>query len=150
MTTRAGITPPALLVSTAADGLLSIDLRMIDPRRPSPADGAASVGSVTAADGLVPYNPHFPVRHGMLLNHGVPLYRSRALLAAPTAWESSGLVLSLGLDHFFARVATAKRFDQLDPDFNPGLFLAFMTACLAGLVVLRSLAARKQLKAAWA
>lgn len=182
-TTRAGITPPALLISTASDGVLSIDLRIIDPRRPLPAgaDGAASSGAVTALDGLMPYSPHLPIRHGMLLNHGAPLYRVNTLLSAPTDWESVTFVAALGenetvkrpcarrterisnrppphthahfflgLDHFFARVTTARRFDQLERDFNSGLFLALMLASAAAMAVLHIWSTRKKLSAAWA
>ena len=166
--------------ATAADALLSVDLRAVDPRRPLPAgaDGSAAGGAVTAADGLVPYSPFFPLRHGMQLNHGAPLSRVGTLLAAPTGWESTGLVVALGadartrlrrrgrrshplppffpfpsfpvgIDHFFARVMTAKTYDQLDANFNPSLFMAFMVACVAGLGVLQELARRKSVADAW-
>jgi hypothetical protein len=44
---------------------------------------------------------------------------------------------------------TAKTYDQLDANFNPSLFMAFMVACVAGLGVLQELARRKAVADAW-
>ena len=97
--TREGVTPPALLVTTAADALLSLDLRMIDPRRPAAdGEGAAAAAKLAAVEGLVPYSPFLPVRASLYLNHGVPLHRAHTVLTAPTDWESTGLVVSIGAE----------------------------------------------------
>ena len=54
-----------------------------------------------------------------------------------------------GLDHFLARVATARRFDQLDADFNPGLFVLLMVSAAAATWTLGFFAARKDVEEAW-
>jgi hypothetical protein len=54
------------------------------------------------------------------------------------------------VDHFFSRVTTARRFDQLERDFNSGLFLALMLASAVAMAVLHVWSSRKKLSAAWA
>ena len=95
------------------------------------------------------YSPLLPLRHTWLLNHGAPVPRLAALLPAPTAWESTGLVLGLGLDTFVARVAPARRFDQLDPEFNAGLFVSLMASAAVATLVMGRLAASRDIKEAW-
>lgn len=141
------LTPPSGPLphhSTSPTGLLALDRRLIDPRRPlgEPRD-------MDKAEGLAQYSPYLPLRHSWLLNHGVPLRRVRALLPAATAWESTSLVTSVGVDHFVARVAPARKFDTLDPDFNPGLFVALLAGAAVATAVLGRLAARKDTAAAW-
>jgi len=54
-----------------------------------------------------------------------------------------------GIDHFFARVATARRFDQLDADFNPGLFVLLMVGAAVATYALGFFAARRDVAEAW-
>ena len=93
--TRAGVTPPALLVTTAAGGIIALDARIIDPRRPIVAPPAV-MDAALKAEGLMPFNAFLPVRPGSYLNLGVPLHRLGTVLVAPTEWESTGLVVALG------------------------------------------------------
>ena len=48
-----------------------------------------------------------------------------------------------------ARVAPARRYDHLDPDFNRSLFLVGMLALSAGTYALGMLASRKDRATAW-
>lgn len=54
-----------------------------------------------------------------------------------------------GLDHFFARVAPAKRYDQLDPEFNRGLLVGSITLAFVGTYALSVFAAQKTLAEQW-
>ena len=54
-----------------------------------------------------------------------------------------------GLDHFFARVAPAKRYDQLDPEFNRGLLVGSITLAFVGTYMLSVFAAQKTLAEQW-
>jgi hypothetical protein len=47
------------------------------------------------------------------------------------------------------RTAPAKTFDQLDPDFSSGLFVAVVALGAVGALVLRHLVHRKELLRAW-
>ena len=89
------------------------------------------------------------MRHTWLLNHGAPIPRLATLLAMPTAWESTGLVVGFGTDVFISRVAPARRFDQLDPEFNAGLFITLLAAAAIGTVILGRFATQRDLSEAW-
>ena len=125
--------------------ILSLDRRLVDPRRPTGEPRESD-----KAEGLGQYSPLLPLRHTWLLNHGSPVPRLASLLPTPTAWESTALVIGLGLDTFVARIAPARRFDQLDPEFNAGLFVVLMGGAAVATIVLGKLAANKELKEAWA
>lgn len=47
------------------------------------------------------------------------------------------------------RTAPAKTFDQLDPDFSSGLFVAVVAAGALGALYMRRLVKRKELLRAW-
>jgi hypothetical protein len=130
LSTRGGVSPPALLMHTAREGVQVMELKWVDPRRPLPPgvglDGKPLPPLPPSPEGLFPYSPYLPHHHALFLNHGVPLHRTRLMLTSHTEWESSGVVAVVGVDQFFARVATAKKFDQLDPDFNKGIFVGAM------------------------
>lgn len=175
--TKGGVTPSPLLLTTVNDGacarevpptmcadanatlvppspphprhhptdILSLDRRLVDPRRPTGEPRESD-----KAEGLGQYTPLLPLRHTWLLNHGTPVPRLASLLPTPTAWESTALVIGLGLDTFVARIAPARRFDQLDPEFNAGLFVVLMGGAAVATIVLGKLAANKELKEAWA
>ena len=53
------------------------------------------------------------------------------------------------MDHFFARVAPAKRYDQLDPDFNRGLLVGSISLAFVGTYLLSVFAAQKTLAEQW-
>lgn len=145
---KGGVSPPAILLHTNRLGIQALELRWIDPRRPmwppmvaDPLTGKLTQQAVPAGspptpppspEGLAPYSPYLPNLGASFLSHGVPLHRVRTVVTGHTEWESSGLVAVLGLDTFIARVSTAKKFDQLDRDFNKGVF---MVAIISGLFI---------------
>lgn len=77
----------------------------------------------------------------------------RAILTAvPTCAQTQHLLrtaCATGLDHFFARVAPAKRYDQLDPEFNRGMLVGSITLAFVGTYLLSILAAQKTLAEQW-
>ena len=89
--TRYGITSPHLLLSTSQDGLLMLDRRLIDPRRPS-----GEPSKIEQAEGLMQYAPVLPLRHHWLLTGGRPVARARLTHSAPSAFESTTLIAFLG------------------------------------------------------
>jgi len=142
--TQHGVTTPHLLLSTAAEGVLMLDKRLVDPRRP-----AKEPTTSETAEGLAQYSQALPLRHSWLLTTSAAVPRLHGLKATPTAYESTTLVTALGLDHFFARAAPARAFDQLDHDFNGGAFVAVIAACGAAGLLLRHFVQGRDHAAAW-
>ena len=142
--THHGITTPHLLLLTASDGVLMLDRRLLDPRRPvgEPKDFEKS-------EGLLQYSAFLPLRHQWLLTHGLALPRAHSLLSAATAFESTTLVAAFGLDVFVARAAPAKAFDQLDPDFNFAVFALLLLAGAAVTLLMGRAADKRDLTQAW-
>ena len=138
------MTPPHILLSTASEGVLLLDRRLVDPRRPSGEPSEAE-----KAEGLQRYAEALPLRHGWLLSHAHALPRVAAIASAPSDFESTALVAAVGLDDFCARTAPARAFDMLDASFNVGYFVAVIAACAAGTAALRHYALENDLAAAW-
>ena len=63
--------------------------------------------------------------------------------------ESTSLVLGVGLDLFWMRVAPSGEFDVLSEGFSRGQLLATIAALGVGLVVMRPLVRRKALRQRW-
>ena len=126
--TAAGIAPKYVMHLTASGMLMSMDKRMLDPRRP-----LVNPKSMSAADreeGLVPYSPSLGGVNPLLVaSHRNTIARPRALLCAPATLESTSLVAAVGLDLYLTRVAPAREFDRLNEDFN-------YVALLGSIVVL--------------
>ena len=144
--TRHGMTTPHLLLTTATGGVLQVDRRMVDPRRP-PAGSKAT--DAERASGLPPYEPALPLVHAWALTHAHALPRIAAVLSAPADYESTALVAALGLDSFFARTAPAKAFDMLDDKYNVAFFALVIAACAFGGLLLRHLAIDADVRSAW-
>jgi hypothetical protein len=60
-----------------------------------------------------------------------------------------GGVLLAGLDEFYARAAPARGFDQIDPDFNTGLFGALLAGVTVATIALQRLSHAKEVRSAW-
>lgn len=91
--TRYGITTPHLLLTTSQDGLLSLDRRILDPRRPT-----NETSKHEQAEGLIQYSPVLPLRHSWLLTGGRPVQGAHLTHSAPSAFESTTLIALLGED----------------------------------------------------
>ncbi len=89
--THLGIAAPNLLFATAADDVWMVDRRIVEPRRPvgEPKDHEK-------AEGLLQYSPHLPFRHSMLLTHGLRVPRLHTVLATPSQFESTTIVIGIG------------------------------------------------------
>lgn len=75
--------------------------------------------------------------------------RCCAVLPLPLPHHARSPSSLAGVDEFVARVAPAKAFDQLDPDFNKGLFAALLAGAAASVLVLRRMVHAKDMAAAW-
>jgi hypothetical protein len=93
--------------------------------------------------------PYLPLRHSWYLTHGLALPRLHSLLSTHTAFESTTLVAAFGLDTFVVRVAPARAFDQLDPDFNFAVFAALLLGGGAVTLLMGRAADKRDLTQAW-
>jgi ER membrane protein complex subunit 1 len=139
------MTTPYLLLSTVAGSIIMIDARLVEPRRP----GGREPTEAEKAEGLMQYSPVLPLRHAWFVNHAVPLPRLYYASSSPTEYESTTFITAVGLDHFFARRAPAKEFDQLDPDFNPAFFYVLIAGLAGASLVLKRMVQKKEHEAAW-
>ena len=142
--TRHGVTAHALLVGLGSGGVLAIDRKLIDPRRP--------VGTPSAndqAEGLMPFDPALPLAHTQIITHAREVARLRRIDAEPTHMESASVVVATGLDVVVTRATPSAMFDSLDPDFS---FLTVVGLLLVGavaVVVARFFLHQSMLKRAW-
>ena len=143
--THGGITPKAILVATEAGQVLSLDRRLLDPRRPKDKPKKSE-----KEEGLLQYSPFLPVFPTRVVNYDKAVAGLARVYAAPAKLESTTLVLAVGVDLFGTRTMPAKSFDLLAADFNKPLLLLVLAAFAAGTVAMRVLYRRKRLREAWA
>ena len=146
--TAAGIAPKYVMHLTASGMLMSMDKRMLDPRRP-----LVNPKSMSAADreeGLVPYSPSLGGVNPLLVaSHRNTIARPRALLCAPATLESTSLVAAVGLDLYLTRVAPAREFDRLNEDFNYVALLGSIVVLVVASWGTQWMIKRRELNRAW-
>jgi len=144
--TAASITNRWLLMGLDSGGVMCLDRRLVDPRRPTqPMDKV-----MMQREGLMPYQAHLPVLHTSMISYNLTVARVRFLLSQPTALESTTIVAAVGLDTFSTRVHPSKEFDILSSDFNKPLLLLMSGGLLVATVFASLAAKRKRTRAAWA
>ena len=71
------------------------------------------------------------------------------VVTSPAVLESTSLVLGLGLDLFWTRVAPSGEFDVLSEGFSRGQLVATIAALAVGLAVMRPLVRKRMLRQRW-
>lgn len=116
-----GVTTKDVVVATTTDQLVTINRRLIDPRRPD----ANKVTESDKEEGLFPYDPRLGIPHTSFLTQNSSVPRLRTVLTFPDVLESNSLVFAIGLDLLWIPVSPAKNFDMLRHDFSRvGLFVS--------------------------
>jgi hypothetical protein len=146
--TAAGITPQQLLVSTADGRVAAVDRRLIDARRPVLA-GGRKPPPAEQEEGLIPYQDTLPVWGAMHATYDRAIPGLRGVAVAPADLESVCLIFARGSDLFATRLAPAKHFDALEPDFNYALLVAALLALAVGAAFARYSSRRAVVKAKW-
>ena len=125
-----GVTTKDVVVATTTDQLVTINRRLIDPRRPD----ANRVTESDKEEGLFPYDPRLGIPHTAFLTQNSSVPRLRAVLSFPDLLESNSLVFAIGLDLLWIPVSPAKNFDMLRHDFSRvGLFVSVILARSAAI-----------------
>jgi len=146
--TRAGVTPKQVLIATAAGQLLTMDKRLLDPRRPVVAPSKMSMAD--REEMLIPYSPSLgAINPQSIVSYTHQIARPRALIAAPTTLESTSLVCTYGLDLFLTRVAPAREFDRLNDDFNYVALVGATAFLLIATIGSSCYSSRRDLVKAW-
>ncbi|KAL7531389.1 hypothetical protein ACHAXR_004009 [Thalassiosira sp. AJA248-18] len=137
-TTKAGISSKQFLFATGNDQVISMDRRMLDPRRPN-----GELKDSEKMEGLMRYAPLLPIVPLRTPSHMYEVSSVQSVASASANVESQSLVIAYGgPDVFFTRLAPSKGFDLLPDDFNRGL----LTAVLVGLIVLLNVIQRMNKK----
>jgi ER membrane protein complex subunit 1 len=146
--TTSGITPQQLLVSTSDGRVAAVDRRFLDARRPL-LTGGRKATAAELEEGLVPYQDTLPMWGAMHATYDRAVAHLQAVAVAPADLESVCLMLARGSDLFATRLAPAKHFDALEPDFAYGLLAVALAALAVGAAVARYSSRRAVVKAKW-
>lgn len=142
--TARGITNKNLLLGLGSGQLYTVDLRMLDPRRPNNKPTPAEM-----EEKLMQYVPFLALHPFLMLSTNSSLPPLRRILSAPSKLESTSVVLALGLDVYHTRTVPSKGFDMLASDFNKPLLSLILFGMGAAVVWLRRAYKRQQLTAGW-
>jgi hypothetical protein len=142
--TSKGLSNKNVLMGTASGQIVSLDMRVIHPRRPM---GVPT--QTEKEEQMQQYNPYIAFGLPAYVTNNASLAGLRRIVAAPSNLESTSLIFAYGLDVFFNHNKPSQSFDLLASDFNHSLLVIILT-CLFGLVLLvRRMATRKQINSAW-
>jgi hypothetical protein len=89
--TRYGMTTTHFLLSTSQDGVLMLDKRLIDPRRPTKEPTEPE-----KAEGLMQYSQVLPLRHTWFISYNTTIHGLRLVSSAPSTFESTTLISAVG------------------------------------------------------
>mmetsp|Transcript_14717 Transcript_14717/g.31660 ORF Transcript_14717/g.31660 Transcript_14717/m.31660 type:complete len:1277 (-) Transcript_14717:127-3957(-) len=144
-TTKAGISSKLFLFGTANDQVVSIDRRMLDPRRPN-----GELKETEKMEGLIRYSPLLPIVPLKTPSHTYEVSSVQSISSAPANVESQSLVLAYGgPDVFFTRLAPSKGFDLLPDDFNRGLLSVVLVGLIVLLNVIQRMNKKKMVTTVW-
>lgn len=132
--TRQGITIRQLLCTLPRlNSLVGIPRPVLDPRRPVGRDPTTA----EREEGLIKYSPFLEFDGKWFLSHSRDVARVRAVIAAPTLLESTGLIFAFGDgDIFGSRVAPSQAFDILGKGFSKFQLLVTVVALFVGVAIL--------------
>ncbi|EGD82207.1 hypothetical protein PTSG_02880 [Salpingoeca rosetta] len=141
--TDQGVTEKQALIALANGGILALNKKWFDARRPATPKAQERVVD------LPKYEPLLVVNTLGIITYGQTVSRVRDIVTAPSGLESTSLVLAHGLDTFVTRANPSGQFDSLDRSFNRVALLGTLAALIAATYALSKISARKQLDKAW-
>ncbi|EWC44538.1 hypothetical protein DRE_06710 [Drechslerella stenobrocha 248] len=146
-TTRQGITTRAVLLAAPQLGsLLSINKRVLDPRRPVGRDP----NNDEKEEGLFKYEPFLGVDHQRgSLSHSREVIGVKSVITTPSLLESTSVVVAWGLDIFGTRTSPSEAFDILGRGFNKLTLILSVVAVGFGTLFMRPMVRKKQINQRW-
>ena len=142
--TSRGITNKNLLLGLGGGQLYTIDLRMLDPRRPINKPTPAEM-----EEKLMQYVPFIPLHPFQMLSTNSTLPPVQRILSSPSKLESTSIVMTLGLDVYHTRTVPSKGFDMLASDFNKPLLTLILVSMGAAVAWLRRAYKKQLLSSGW-
>ncbi|KAL7485282.1 hypothetical protein ACHAW6_010880 [Cyclotella cf. meneghiniana] len=143
--TKAGITSKQFLFATGNDQVISVDRRLMDPRRPN-----GELKPSEKMEGLIRYAPLLPIIPLRTPSHVYQVSNVQSISSTAANVESQSLMLAYGgPDVFFSRLAPSKGFDLLPDDFNRGLLTVVVLGMSVLLVAIQRMNEKKTVSTAW-
>lgn len=142
--TSRGITNKNLLLGLGSGQLYTVDLRMLDPRRPVNKPTPEEM-----EEKLMQYMPFLALHPYQMLSTNSTLPPVRHILSAPSKLESTSIVVTLGLDVYHTRTVPSKGFDMLASDFNKPLLSLILLGMGSAVVWLRGAYKKQLLSSGW-
>ncbi|CAD6933848.1 unnamed protein product [Tilletia controversa] len=143
--TKHGISTKSLLIANDINQLVSINRRLLDPRRPV----GRKPNAEEAEEMLFAYDPLLPWEPKWTLSHIFPLGKIAGILSTPASIESTSLVFAHGLDSYVTRVSPSGAFDILSANFNKVQLMLTVVALAIGIIVTKPLLRSKAVNARW-
>ena len=146
-TTKEGISSKQILMASGEGGqLVSIDRRMLDPRRPT-----GQIKDSEKKEGLHQYHPLIPVSSLRIPSYSQRIESITSIVSTATNIESQSMVLAHGgPDLFFTRLSPSRGFDLLPDSFARAL-LSMVVVGLCFLVVsVKNMSTKKMTGVSWA
>lgn len=144
-TTKAGISSKQFMFATKNDQVVSMDRRMLDPRRPN-----GELKESEKMEGLMRYSPILPIIPLRTPSHVYEVSSVQSIASTSANVESQSLMLAYGgPDVFFFRLAPSKGFDLLPDDFNRGLLSVVLVGLLVLLFSIQTMNKKKMATTVW-
>eukprot|EP00510_Aplanochytrium_minuta_P005310 CAMPEP_0184008730 /NCGR_PEP_ID=MMETSP0954-20121128/2156_1 /TAXON_ID=627963 /ORGANISM="Aplanochytrium sp, Strain PBS07" /LENGTH=1028 /DNA_ID=CAMNT_0026287913 /DNA_START=29 /DNA_END=3112 /DNA_ORIENTATION=+ len=141
---RHGITERAVLAALETGAVVSIDRRLLDPRRP-----IGTPSSQEMEEGLIGYFGEIPLSPVKMITHVNDVHNVRTIMSIPTNLESTSLVLVVGMDMFYTRLQPSLGFDLLAEEFNYPLLILLTIGLSVGTFMMSKALKKKELSKKW-
>ncbi|KAG1141646.1 hypothetical protein G6F37_008214 [Rhizopus arrhizus] len=142
-TTKNGISTKAVLFGLPSHQIVSVNKRLLDPRRPRDKPTKEEMEEM-----LIPYAP-IPDERRLFLTYDLDVAGIQSIITSPSLLESTSLVFAYGLDTFYTRSSPSRQFDVLSEDFSKIQLLLTMIGLGVAILVSGPMVRRKRVNALW-
>ncbi|KAL4213035.1 hypothetical protein CU097_015490 [Rhizopus azygosporus] len=142
-TTKNGISTKAIIFGLPTHQIVSINKRLLDPRRPRDKPTKEDMEEM-----LFPYAP-IPDERRFFLTYDLDVAGIQTIITSPSLLESTSLVFSYGLDTFYSRQSPSRQFDVLSEDFSKVQLLLTMLGLGIAILISGPIVRRKRVNALW-
>jgi len=146
-TTKEGISSKQILMASGEGGqIVSIDRRMLDPRRPT-----GQIKESEKKEGLHQYHPLIPVSTLRIPSYSQRVESATSIASTAANVESQSLVLAHGgPDLFFTRLSPSRGFDLLPDSFNRALLSIVVVGLCLLVGSVKKMSTTKMTRVSWA
>ncbi|KAG0759110.1 hypothetical protein G6F24_009309 [Rhizopus arrhizus] len=142
-TTKNGIYTKAILFGLSSNQIVSINKRLLDPRRPKSKPTNEDIEEM-----LIPYAP-IPDERRLFLTYDLYVAGIQSIITSPSLLESTSLVFAYGLDTFYTQSSPSRQFDVLSKDFSKIQLLLTMAGLAMAIIISGPMVRRKRINALW-